>query len=147
MAKLDTLTDKQYQFVTNYIQNGFNAKQAALKAGYSLSYANVKAPKLIDHPAIKARLQKAYQDVEMKLQKELRISISDKARALLRIIEDVIPLDPTQEPRRDYYKDAIRAISELNKMQGDYAPEKRLSMTVDATKEKLIDARRQYEEY
>lgn len=133
------LTDKQYTFVTSYIRNGFNSYKAAKAAGYSEGYALVKACKLIDQPAIRERIDKA-------LDKVLAIEIKEKADVLLKIIYDIVPQDGS-EPKRKHYPDAIRAISELNKMQGDYAPDKRLSITVDATQKRLNDARKQYEEY
>ena len=39
--KLEELTEKQRQFVLHYLQNGFNATQAAISAGYSKDSARV----------------------------------------------------------------------------------------------------------
>ena len=144
---MDKLTQKQYDFTLNYIKNGFNAYQAALDAGYSASYAKFKSHTLIHNPVINQRVTKAYQTIEMQQMKTLCMSIQDKAKVLDRIIRAVIPLDETEPVKLDYMKDAIRAISELNKMAGDYAPDKRLSITVDATKEKLKEVRKIYDEY
>lgn len=141
------LTQKQYNFTLNYIKNGFNAYQASLDAGYSQTFATVKSGQLITHPEIKKRIAKAYQAVEVKNHNTLCMSITDKAKVLDRIIRAVVPLDETLPVDKEYMKDAIRAIAELNKMSGDYAPDKRLSVTVDATKERLREAKRVYEEY
>lgn len=148
MTKYDQdLTQRQYDFVLNYIKNGFNAKQAAIQAGYSSSYAHYRAHALLDHPMVRNRIERAHQKIELKREANLMITYAEKVEILKRIIYDIVPKDPSEEPKRKLYPEAIKAMSELNKMQGDYAPDKRLSVTVDATKEKLIDARRQYEEY
>lgn len=140
------LTPKQQSFVINYIKNGFNGYQAMVDAGYSHTVARVKVTSMLDNPNIKQRLAKAYQKVEARHELMLCMSIQDKAKILTQIIYDIVPQDGS-EPKRDYYKDALKAINELNKMQGDYAPDKRLNVTVDATKERLLEARRQYEEF
>lgn len=144
---MDKLTQKQYDFTVNYIKNGFNAYQAALEAGYSDNYARFKAPGLINHPSINNRITKAYQQVEIEERRTLCMTIRDKAKVLDRIIRAVVPLDESQPVNMKFANEAIKAISELNKMQGDYAPDKRLSITVDATKDRLLEARKQYEEY
>ena len=144
--KKKQLTEMQQSFVVNYIKNGFNMRQAALSAGYSQSFATVHAHKLISHPVIKEKIENAYRTVEAGQNRILCMTLYDKAKALSDIIYDVLGKDG-EEPKRAYYKDAIAALKELNKMQGDYAPDKRLTMTVDATKERLVEARRQYKDY
>lgn len=147
MSKKPTqLTDKQQSFVINYVQSGGNAKLAALQAGYSKVYAETNTTRLITNEAIRQRLAKAYQTVERKHQSRLCMTLEEKARVLSAIIYDVVPRDGS-EPKRQHYPDAINAIKELNKMQGDYAPDKRLSVTVDATKNRLAQVKKQYEEY
>lgn len=136
----------QYSFCSEYIKNGFNAYQAAVTAGYSERYALTQTKKLIQNPSIHDRLTKAYAKAEDKMVSQLGITFVDKANILLRIINDIIPQDGS-EPKRKYYKDAIKAMSELNKMQGDYAPDKRMNMTINATLDKLSDARKAYDEY
>jgi phage terminase small subunit len=140
------LTEMQHQFVVNYIRNGFNLKQAALDAGYSKSFAHVGSYKLISHPIIKERIEKAYRIVEATQDRTLCMTLQEKARVLSQIIYDIVPQDGSQ-PKRSQYKDAINAIKELNHMSGDYAPDKRLNLTVNATKDKLLEAKRQYEEF
>ena len=46
------LTPKQKAFVDYYIENGGNATQAAIKAGYSQKYANTNANKLLQNTTI-----------------------------------------------------------------------------------------------
>ena len=145
MKHTKNLTQMQHNFVINYIKNGFNAYQAAVQAGYSEHVANTQTQYLVSNPVIKDRIAKAYDKIDTKLMKELRITMEDKMKVLSRIIYDIVPED--DEPKRSLYKVAISAMTELNKMQGDYAPDKRLSVTVDATKERLAEVKRQYEEF
>ncbi len=141
-----TLTEKQYSFVANYIKNGFNAYRAALDAGYKPSYAKTKTPELIQHPIIKQKIEKAIARFDEEMEEKLAISLQHKAKILAQIIYDIIPQDGSP-PKRKYYKYAINALAELSKMQGHYAPDRSLKVTVDTTKEKLKEVRRQYEEY
>ena len=136
-------TQMQHDFCSAYIKNGFNAKQAALTAGYSHSYAHVKAIQLLDKPEIKARVESAYKMAERKL----GLDWEWKLKKLKRIITEIIPDDETSPIKLGAVREAIKAIAELNKMAGDYAPEKRLSMTVDATQHKLDEVKKQYKEY
>jgi phage terminase small subunit len=147
MAISKYLTDMQYNFVLNYVRNGFNAYQAARSSGYSEDTAKAEAYKLLAKPLVKQHIAKAQEKVDQQRLNKLYLTMEQKAKVLTRIIYDVVPKDKTQEPKREYYKDALKAISEMNKMQGDYAPEKRLSLTVDATKDKLKEINKQYEEY
>ena len=137
------LTQKQYNFCSSYIKNGFNAYQAAIEAGYSHHYANTKAPMLLKLEPIKERIEKAYQVAEDKL----GISWQWKLKKLKRVIEAYIPDDPEANLNTFETTVGLKALAELNKMQGDYAPDKRISMTVDATQGRLLEARKQYKDY
>ena len=140
------LTEKQSKFVSNYIKNGFNAYQAAISAGYSHNYANVGTGELTQHPIIKAKIERAVARLDEVMEEKLAITLQHKAKVLAQIIYDIIPQDGSA-PKRKYYKYAINALAELSKMQGHYAPDKTLKVTVDATKEKLEEVKRQYKEY
>lgn len=140
------LTEMQSQFVVNYVKNGFNLTRAARDAGYSESFSRVHSGKLLANPLIKERIEKAYRVVEAKQDRLLCMTIQDKAKVLSQIIYDIVPQDGT-EPKRQYYKDAIKAIQELNLMAGDYTPERKVSLTIEATKDKLLEAKRVYEDY
>jgi phage terminase small subunit len=141
--KYKPLTPKQYTFCTAYIKNGFNAYQAALTAGYSKSYATCKSGFLVEHPLIKDRIMDAYQRADNKL----IVSWEWKIKKLQLIIDAICPDDPDHPIKLGHARTAIQAISELNKMSGDYAPDRRLNMTVNATLDKLTDARKQYDEF
>ncbi len=140
------LTDMQYKFISAYCHNGFNAKEAALTAGYSENYARIKACLLLDHPKIKPHIQKIKTRITVDMEDRLMISLADKCNVLSRIIYDILPQDGSQ-PKREHYQKAMQAIDILNKMQGHYMPDKRLNVTVDTTKERLLEAKRIYKEF
>lgn len=140
------LNDREQLFVTHYIKNGYSARAAARSAGYSNASSESYAHQLLDKRHIQERITSAYKKVEARHARELCMSIEAKAKILTQIIYDVIPQDGSP-PKREYYASALKAISEMNKMSGDYAPDKRLSVTVDATKDKLIEAKKVYEDY
>ncbi len=137
------LTTQQEEFVINYIKNGYNAYNAALTAGYSKTFADTGAYKLVHHPIIQKRLTKALKRADNKL----NMTFEWKMKKLKRIIDQYIPDDINVELKESQVKIGLQAMGELNKMQGDYAPDKRLSVTVDATKEKIIEAKKAYDEF
>lgn len=142
MSKLvKPLTQMQYKFCSNYIKNGFNVKQAAIDAGYSEHYARTKANYLIDLPAIRTRVETAYKQA----QDRLGLDWQWKLKKLERVINEFIPNEGSLNSRKA--RVGLQALAELNKMQGDYAPDKRISMTVDATQGRLLEARKQYKDY
>lgn len=146
MTSERSLTQMQFKFVREYISNGCNGYQAAIKAGYSETYARIQTHQLINKPHIRERIIKAYERMNERQDKAIFMSLQERCKILNQIIYDIIPQDGS-EPKRTHYKVALSAIAELNKMSGDYAPDKRLTLNVDATKDKLVEARRQYEEY
>jgi phage terminase small subunit len=50
----DALTPKQQAFVTEYLQNGFNATQAAIAAGYSAHSADTQGSRLLANAKVAA---------------------------------------------------------------------------------------------
>ena len=140
MAKL---TELQYKFAHLYIANGFNAYDAALEAGYSETFARISSHKLPVNP----RIQKRITEITSDERSCLGLSWEYKAGKLKKVIDRYIPDDDNIDMKKEEVKVALLAIAELNKMQGDYAPDKKLSVNMDITKEKLAEAKRVYEEY
>ena len=136
------LTTMQFAFCTEYVRNGGNAHQAALTAGYSPSFSRFKAPELINKPHIAARMETALRRVEHKLD----VSFEWRINKLKRLVNAIIPEDDGKIIVAQG-KVAIQALAEINKMYGDYAPDKRINMTVNATLDKLTEARKAYEEF
>jgi phage terminase small subunit len=53
------LTPKQQRFVLEYLSNGLNATQAAIKAGYSAKTAQVQGSRLLSHVMVKEAVSEA----------------------------------------------------------------------------------------
>ena len=66
MAKLTPKETKYQVFVNEYLQNGNNATQAAIKAGYSEKHANTNASKLLQNTTIKSMLAEAQNQIKTK---------------------------------------------------------------------------------
>ena len=66
MAKLAPKETKYQVFVNEYLQNGNNATQAAIKAGYSEKHANTNASKLLQNTTIKSMLAEAQNQIKTK---------------------------------------------------------------------------------
>ena len=91
-------------------------------------------------------IQRAYAMIPADIERKLGITIVDKASALASMIHDIMIDKRTGKPQRKLYYLALKAIAELNKMQGHYLPTQSLKVTVDATKDKLLEAKRVYDE-
>lgn len=141
------LTQQQWDFTQEYIKNGFNAYRAALKAGYSYHLAKDHTHNLTRHPLIVKKVEQAIAKIEKKQVKELSITWEWKLKKLKRVINEFIPDDKDTPLNKDQVKVGLAAIAEHNKMVGEYAPERRLSVNVDATKEKLKEAKKVYDEF
>lgn len=145
MSKLyNPLTKMQVSFCQNYIANGFNAYKAAIEAGYSHDKARKGVTQFLQKPEIKNAIQEASQASKISIVEKLGITFDWRAGKLRQIIESIVS---DTEVRQQYAKTAIAAIAELNKMTGDYAPDKSLRLNVDMTKERLKDVKKAYEEY
>jgi phage terminase small subunit len=133
-------TMQQTRFVQEYIANGGEAKSALLASGYSQLTA--KDPKrILQSDGVRQELEIA----NKKLRAQIEIDFKYKYEKLKKIIDEYIP--DTGDLIPDKVKVAITAIAEMNKMSGDYAPNKSLTLNVDHTQNKLIEARKQYKEY
>lgn len=141
------LTQQHHDFTNEYIKNGFNAYRAALKVGYSYNMAKDHSYELTRHPLIAKKIDRAVAKVEAKQVKELSITWEWKLKKLKRVINEFIPDDKTIPLKKDDVKVGLAAIAEHNKMVGEYAPERRLSVNVDATKDKLKEAKKVYDEF
>jgi len=119
----DDLTPKQDAFVKEYILNGGNGTQAAITAGYSPDTAQQMATENLTKPLIKAALGSHKEE----LKEEFTISIEKKKMWLEEIIGRCMQHEPVMDkdgPTGEYKfgaNDAIKAINELNKMDGDHA--------------------------
>lgn len=107
------LNQRQELFCMNYV-SGMTAKDAAVEAGYESKYAATNTGKLLKNTKIQERLAilRAPAVVRAKSTKE----------AKLQILEKIYTHEP--DPQTITAQVTIKAVSEHNKMEGDYAPEK-----------------------
>lgn len=124
----EKLTLKQSAFIKEYLLNGGNATQAAIKAGYSKKTAQAIGAENLTKPVI----QKAIKIHQQQAHNEFIWSKTKKLVALQSIIETA--MTEHQEKGVLNATAAIAAIKAHNEMQGDNAPlETNTSIKVSAT--------------
>jgi phage terminase small subunit len=141
------LTQKQFTFYNNLIaqmkrSGKMNIKQAALSAGFSPTNYSSIASRLLKKPEGQAYLKSLQQESTNSAISNLDW-IMEK---LVRIVRAGIADDGAITPK--YVKDSLRAISEINKIQGHYAPEKKFSFNMemdDLQETKLLELILKYE--
>lgn len=120
------LTQKQELFTLNLFK-GMTQREAWIQAGYSSNYAmaivDKHACELANAGKIKGRLA------------ELRLPNVNSTKMLVQEREEKL-----SSIARDVKGDNIRAIQELNKMDGSYSPEKHLLGVIVTTPEGLLEA-------
>jgi CRISPR/Cas system Type II protein with McrA/HNH and RuvC-like nuclease domain len=79
------LTAKQDVFVKEYILNGGNATQAAIKAGYSAKAANEQGAQNLAKPAIKRHIEKHKEDLNRKFDESLLTELKDLKEEVKRL--------------------------------------------------------------
>jgi phage terminase small subunit len=123
---------KQRKFAQEYVKCN-NIVQSALKAGYTESYANAGACKLLENVRVAGYIKQYSKEIEKKAQEELEKNIMTAAerQALLSDIAQDEDNTPT---------DRIRAVDTLNKMTGEYTV--KVDSTV-RTSDKLADVFKQ----
>lgn len=143
----DELTTKQDAFVKEYILNGGNGTQAAISAGYSENCAQEIASENLSKPLI----IKALEGHREALEEEFSISAGTKLGWLKEIVQRSMQHEQVMDkdgPTGEYKfagSDAIRAINEINKMDGGHAAEKKditsKGESLNALSDDQIDAR------
>lgn len=106
------LNQRQERFCQN-IFLGKTATDASILAGYSPSSAAVNTTKLLRNTNIVARIRELQEATTSD-----SVATVTKRKELLTEIADEKHEEPVKAGER------IRAIAELNKMEGDYAPDK-----------------------
>jgi phage terminase small subunit len=125
------LTAKQFKFAESYLSNGHNIHAAARACGLKHvcnGSRMLKLPKVTAY--INNRLQKtkeAYMDFDYKIEK------------LKKVIDDFIP-ESTEELVPKKVSVGLQAVAEANKMQGDYAAEKRINVNANMELDPLVKA-------
>jgi phage terminase small subunit len=119
----------QLKFCNEYLANGLKADLAAEKAGYK-SKAKNKGDQILKVDCVKRYLSSRIKN----LQKNIEVTVDWKMKKLVGIVER------TEEEKPNI---AISGISEMNKMQGHYAPTQtqnvNLNLDFDVIKAKEIN--------
>ena len=93
-TKSSTLTGKQQRFVQEYVI-GWNATQAAIKAGYSEKTAKEQASQLLTKPNVMAAVEAKKQEIAEKAD----IKAQDVIRDLIRLKDMCMELDGNGKPK------------------------------------------------
>jgi len=114
------LTGKQDAFVKEYILNGGNATQAAIKAGYSENTAVKTGSENLTKPDIKAAIENHRKSLEKEhiWNKEKKLELLQKIA--LGGVRDIADKDGNMKMENP--SASVAAIKEHNLMQGDNAP-------------------------
>ncbi|BBB14727.1 terminase small subunit [Candidatus Rickettsiella viridis] len=130
------LTQRQFAFYNLLIKQmdemgKMDAKQAAIEAGFSSTNASRIATRLLKKPEGKAYLK----SLQVKSIHSATATMDWVMEKLIRVVYAGISDNGTINGK--FLKDSLRALSEINKIKGYYAPEKEfyLNMTMDDVQE------------
>lgn len=124
---LTKLKPRDKKFCLIYMKNGRIGAHAAKEAGFSGDGA-MAAMRLLRKPTVQEFLARYEKKVEAKIIKDIEVSVDWKIGKLKQCIDACLRVDPETGEQKLYSAQGfIGAMSELNKMQGHYAPEKTLN--------------------
>ena len=158
------LTRRQVLFCEKYLTNGHNITKAAFAAGYGKH--GVKEASVIGWHYLRGKtrtaelMQKYINDRVEDVSREMQIGFEEKRKKLWYIADTCAPDDLEPFIDKDGRlvqkipdpKTAVSAIAEMNKMDGDLAAEKRVTVNVTETEyfkqlkayeKKLLEEKRQ----
>jgi phage terminase small subunit len=125
------LTPMQFHFAENFLNNGHNTKNAAIACGLKHS---CNGTRMLNIPKVKA-----YIDSRLKQTNELyQLDFDYKIKKLKKVIDKAIPEELDKIGKE--VSIGIQAVAEANKMQGDYAAEKRVNINANVELDPLIKA-------
>lgn len=132
------LMKKHIDFCEEYLRNGHNVGLAAKVVFKNKNRAykqyNIYGWSILRKPEIKAYLKERMAEVSA----ETKFGFNEKVKKLVKVVNLAIP-DEAEHIKETAPREGIAAISELNKMEGHYAPEKRINANVDIIA--AVDAR------
>ena len=141
------LTERQENLVLNYIGLGENLYQSAIKAKFSETYSKVQSYQVVQQDKIQKKIKDARQQRDEDFVHKLGVTMSWRMNKLKRLVEDIIPDKGKGEIKHKYAHNAVKAMSEMTRLIGDYAPDRRVSLTVNTSLNTLDTIQRQYKEY
>ena len=128
----EDLTDKERLFIIHYLTNNRNGTQAAISAGYSKNSACAIASENLRKPHIRFVLDRELKKIE----KKLKFDFEDKANLLWGASERCA--GKTGHNEFDV-SGIVNTISELNKMQGHYAPVRTVNSQVTLQDTEILE--------
>lgn len=141
----DKLTERQRNLVLNYVSTGGNLYQSAIRAKFGDAYARHNVYDDFQKRKIKNNLDKLRAQDEQDFAKRLGVTFEWRMNKLKRIVNSIVP--DSGEIKHKYTHNAIKAMAEMTRMFGDYAPERKMNLTVTSTLDSLAQIKRQYKEY
>jgi len=162
------LTQKQYTFCLKVLEHG-NGTQAAIEAGYSPKTARFTASENLTKPNINAFIDELREEAKSSsvmsvLERKQRLTEIGRGKVTDHLTDDCAGIDIDREKagsvaevtsRTEFYQEnaegyavitrakmhnPLQAIDLLNKMEGDYAPEKSLNLNINLEAKNLSDA-------
>lgn len=138
----------QLQFVENYLKTG----NASLS--YSMMYPQCKTPhanaaQLMKNKSVQNLINNNRQKMELQISVTFEWKVERLKSIIDKCLEDRDLLDHEGNVIGSTYRPeaATRAIAELNKMQGHYAPEKHVVVNVNQSIEKVRETLIEYDKY
>lgn len=134
----NTLTEKQLKLAEAYITNGRDIGKAAMKVGYG--GRNAKAAYsagwgLLRGKTRTAKIVQAYINRRTKnVSRKMQVGFEEKRKKLWHIAEECAPETGKNKTATTlkHGKTAVSALTEMNKMDGDIAAEKRVEFNVSS---------------
>jgi phage terminase small subunit len=147
----DRLTEKEWLFCKHYLSNDFAGKKAAISAGFSEKSAKWIAHQLLKKPHVqeylKYRLKEVGKKLDITFERKLRL-LWKTAKRCYGLTDDEVKRFREGETIRGAHTfepdSLIKAVAELNKMQGHYA-EKQPDDNSENDTEKLSEEIKKYE--
>ena len=132
----------QHAFCRHYVKNGLDKlKESMISAGYSPEYIKKKSKALLYSDNVQDYLRPYYKEAESKvlaMNDEGTTTFAYKVNKLKQVVDAYI--DNPDKHSTERVSVAIKAIAELNKMQGDLAPTKNANINVNVNAKQLNEA-------
>lgn len=128
-AGIKELTRRELIFCEKYLGLGDSGLgQAAIVAGYAKTNSRARGFELLSRPHIDRYIRKRRDEI----MKETQVDLNYVMHKLKYVTDTFIPDD--KQLKKDEVPIGLSALKEINAIQGNYAAEKRITMTLDGDK-------------
>lgn len=127
-GQIEKRIKKNRIFALEYLSNGGDATEAAIKAGYSAKTARVAGSRLLHDARVQSYMKKHVEKTEQ----AAGATFEWKVKTLMDVVDKCMKGEEDKD-RLFKSQGVINAIAELNKMMGDYAPTKVESKSLTVT--------------